>query len=400
MYRLFASAALVATASAVTTNYTSTVDPTKISIPSTPQTTSYDVTTECTYYQPPVPIIPTDWPLNWKVATTNNMNQTAEYQALNNSINWNSVPNISPRTLGANGALVTTGYDTVNDPDCWWTASQCTTPKAAGVLKDISACPEPETWGLTYDDGPNCSHNAFYDFLQQQNLKASMFYIGSNVMNWPYGAQRGVRDGHHIAVHTWSHPMMTTLSNQDVLAELYYATKMIKYVTGLTPLYWRPPLGDVDDRVRWIASQLNLTAIIWNLDTDDWAAGTGTVTVQQVQQNYQNFITMGTNGTFANTGNIVLSHEINNMTMGFATQNIPNIKKAYKNVVDVATCMNITHPYVETTVSFSGFAANNSGSSVSPAAGGSSGSKGSAASNTQANAALAIAALFAVVAFM
>ncbi|GAB5585765.1 hypothetical protein Unana1_00665 [Umbelopsis nana] len=400
MYRLFASAALVATASAVTTNYTSTVDPTKISIPSTPQTTSYDVTTECTYYQPPVPIIPTDWPLNWKVATTNNMNQTAEYQALYNSINWNSVPNISPRTLGANGALVTTGYDTVNDPDCWWTASQCTTPKAAGVLKDISACPEPETWGLTYDDGPNCSHNAFYDFLQQQNLKASMFYIGSNVMNWPYGAQRGVRDGHHIAVHTWSHPMMTTLSNQDVLAELYYATKMIKYVTGLTPLYWRPPLGDVDDRVRWIASQLNLTAIIWNLDTDDWAAGTGTVTVQQVQQNYQNFITMGTNGTFANTGNIVLSHEINNMTMGFATQNIPNIKKAYKNVVDVATCMNITHPYVETTVSFSGFAGNNSGSSVSPAAGGSSGSKGSAASNTQANAALAIAALFAVVAFM
>lgn len=223
-----------------------------------------------------------------------------------------------------------------------------------------------------------------------------MFYIGSNVMNWPYGAQRGVRDGHHIAVHTWSHPMMTTLSNQDVLAELYYATKMIKYVTGLTPLYWRPPLGDVDDRVRWIASQLNLTAIIWNLDTDDWAAGT-TVTVQQVQQNYQNFITMGTNGTFANTGNIVLSHEINNMTMDFATQNIPNIKKAYKNILDVATCMNITHPYVETTVSFSGVAGNSSSGSVSP--GGSSSSKGSAATSTQANAALAIAALFAVVAF-
>lgn len=422
MYRLFASAALVATASAVTTNYTSTVDPTKISIPSTPQTTSYDVTTECTYYQPPVPILPTDWPTNWKVATTNGMNATAEYQALYNSINWNSAPKINPRTMAATGGLDTTGYDVANDPDCWWTASQCTTPKAAGVLKDISACPEPgmcyaevyqpkkffffgcfwchspflETWGLTYDDGPNCSHNAFYDFLQQQNLKASMFYIGSNVMNWPYGAQRGVRDGHHIAVHTWSHPMMTTLSNQDVLAELYYATKMIKYVTGLTPLYWRPPLGDVDDRVRWIASQLNLTAIIWNLDTDDWAAGT-TVTVQQVQQNYQNFITMGTNGTFANTGNIVLSHEINNMTMDFATQNIPNIKKAYKNILDVATCMNITHPYVETTVSFSGVAGNSSSGSVSP--GGSSSSKGSAATSTQANAALAIAALFAVVAF-
>lgn len=399
MYGLIASAALIATASAVTTNYTSTVDPTKITIPSTPQTTSYDVTTECTYYQPPVPINLSDWPTNWKVATTNGMNQTAEFQALYNSIDWTKAPNVQPHTIGADGALVTTGYDVTTDPDCWWTASGCVTPKFPGVLKDISACAEPETWGLTYDDGPNCSHNAFYDFLQQQNLKASMFYIGSNVMNWPYGAQRGVRDGHHISVHTWSHPMMTTLNNQDVLAELYYATKMIKYVTGLTPLYWRPPLGDVDDRVRWIASQLNLTAIIWNLDTDDWAAGV-TVTVQQVQQNYQNFITMGTNGTFANSGNIVLSHEINNMTMGFAETYIPQIKKAYKNILDIATCMNITHPYVETTVSFPAFDSSNG---VSPGASGSSSSSGgsssSAATSTRSNAALVVAAVFACIAF-
>ena len=67
-----------------------------------------------------------------------------------------------------------------------------------------------------------------------------MFYIGSNVMAWPYGALRGVKDGHHLAGHTWSHQLMTSLSNQEVLAELYYTTKAIKYVTGLTPLYWRP----------------------------------------------------------------------------------------------------------------------------------------------------------------
>jgi hypothetical protein len=26
-----------------------------------------------------------------------------------------------------------------------------------------------------------------------------MFYIGSNIIDWPYGAMRGVADGHHIA---------------------------------------------------------------------------------------------------------------------------------------------------------------------------------------------------------
>lgn len=67
-----------------------------------------------------------------------------------------------------------------------------------------------------------------------------MFYIGSNVMNWPYGAQRGVKDGHHLAGHTWSHRLMTTLTNEEVLAELYFTQKAIKLVTGVTPKYWRP----------------------------------------------------------------------------------------------------------------------------------------------------------------
>jgi peptidoglycan/xylan/chitin deacetylase (PgdA/CDA1 family) len=92
----------------------------------------------------------------------------------------------------------------------------------------------------TYDDGPNCSHNALYDMLQRNNQRASMFYIGSNVLYWPYGALRGLKDGHHLCGHTWSHAKMTTLTNQEVLAELYYTAKAIKYVTGVTPLYWRP----------------------------------------------------------------------------------------------------------------------------------------------------------------
>lgn len=115
-------------------------------------------------------------------------------------------------------------------------------------------------------------------------------------------------------------------------------------------------LGDIDDRVRWIATQLGFTAILWNLDTDDWAAGTQPgVTEQTVNQNYENFITMGKNGTFANSGNIVLSHEINNMTMDFALKHFPEIKNAYKHITDVATCMNITQPYIEDSLTFPTF---------------------------------------------
>jgi hypothetical protein len=223
-------------------NFKSAVDPLNIQIASIPQTTSYDPATECAYYQPPSNFVfnPKEWPALWETATSNGMTNTAEFKAVYNAIDWTKAPSIPVRQHTAAGGLVMTGYDANADPDCWWSASVCTKPKIPDVNEDIYACPEPETWGLTYDDGPNCSHNAFYDYLEQQNLKASMFYIGSNVVNWPYGAQRGQKAGHHIADHTWSHQLMTTLTNTEVLAELYYTQKAIKMVTGVTPKHWRP----------------------------------------------------------------------------------------------------------------------------------------------------------------
>jgi hypothetical protein len=224
-------------------SFTSEINPLNISIPAISETTSLDPTTECAYYNPDASLITinaTEWPTIWDVATTNGMNTSAEFVALYNSIDWTKAPNIPVRTMTAAGGLDFTNYSATADPDCWWSASVCTKPKLADVNEDISNCPEPETWGLTYDDGPNCSHNAFYDYLQEQKLKATMFYIGSNVLDWPYGAMRGVVDGHHIAAHTWSHHYTTTLTNQEVLAEFYYTQKAIKLATGLTPRYWRP----------------------------------------------------------------------------------------------------------------------------------------------------------------
>lgn len=160
----------------------------------------------------------------------------------------------------------------------------------------------------------------------------------------------------------------------------------------------------MDDRVRWIATQLDLTAIIWNLDTDDWAANVmAGVTPDTVNQNYQNYITMGKNGSFTNSGNIVLSHEINNMTMDFFMNHYANIKASYKNVMDVATCMNITHPYAESTVSFATFgSATGTGNSTSSGSGSTAtpaGAKAGSASDAKSvlssfNGPLFIAALF------
>ncbi|CAG8829010.1 38400_t:CDS:2, partial [Gigaspora margarita] len=315
--------------------------------------TTFVISQECVPYSSSYDFS-SGYPNLWEVPTSDNFN-TDEFQQVYNSIDWTQVPDIQPHTL-VNGDIDQSNYPD-SDPDCWWTYNQCSTPNAPGVQPDVTICPEPETWGLTYDDGPNCSHNAFYDFLKKNNQQATMFFIGSNVADWPKEAKRALTDDHQICVHTWSHQYMTSLTNEEVVGELYYTLKAIKYVCGVTPLCWRPPFGDVDDRVRAIAQQLNFTmTVIWNLDTNDWdMEPDGSETSDQIDANFQSFVNMGQDGTFANSGCIVLEHELNNDTMSKAMEWYPKIVNAYQYVVPIATCMNVTQPYAESNVSYPSF---------------------------------------------
>ncbi|OAX32107.1 glycoside hydrolase/deacetylase [Rhizopogon vinicolor AM-OR11-026] len=296
------------------------------------------------------------FPAVWQPATivSNDTDAQAKYQSIQSQI-----PNIQPKgtqpaSLGGDFSGFTPTYPS-SDPDCWWTYDQCTTPKLAGLPPDLTAVPEPNTLGYGFDDGPNCSHNAFYDYLTQNDQKATMFYIGSNVMNWPLEAQRALADGHEICVHTWSHRYMTALTNDEVFAEFYYTMKAIKMIVGVTPTCWRPPMGDVDDRVRAIAHALGLRTIIWTYDSNDWREGTADITATDIDANYEALIARAQNGTFSTEGVIMLTHELNNFTMSEAMKFYDQLKAAFKYIVPMGVATNQTQPYVETGYSLPSF---------------------------------------------
>lgn len=292
------------------------------------------------------------FPKDWQVAgiMDNDSDAKQVWQDIQNSgvIPSNVQVKTANNETGDFMGVATSGYNTSSDPDCWWTATTCSTPKQKALATDLTTCPEPDTWGLTFDDGPNCTHNGFYDFLQQNNLKATMFYIGSNVLNNPLQAQRGIVDGHDICVHTWSHHYTTTLSNEQVFAELYYTAKVIKKVLGITPTCWRPPFGDVDDRVRAIAFGLGLRTIVWQEDTDDWEIEpSGHASTQKIDSNYQSIFSKS-----STESPIVLTHELVSQTMDEFQKMFPDLKKAYKNVVPLTACQNISKPYPDSPISY------------------------------------------------
>lgn len=68
-------------------------------------------------------------------------------------------------------------------------------------------------------------------------------------------------------MHTWSHTHLTVQTTEQIVAEFGWTRKAIKAVTGVTPVYMRPPYGDIDDRVRAIALAMGLVPIIWTRTT-------------------------------------------------------------------------------------------------------------------------------------
>src|ERR1700677_676727 len=129
----------------------------------------------------------------------------------------------------------------------------------------------------------------------------------------------------------------------------FFQIQAITLVIGVTPQCWRPPYGDVDvsvfiflvvptrdqhvfrtqDRIRAIAAVLNLRTVIWGYDSFDWMNGIDGYTVANVDENYQLLINNETSGNFGTAGAIMLTHELNNFTMGEAMKWYPALKASF-----------------------------------------------------------------------
>ncbi|KAI9497152.1 hypothetical protein BDB00DRAFT_805189 [Zychaea mexicana] len=214
------------------------------------------------------------------------------------------------------------------DPYCDWTFTGCTRET------DIVACPKGQ-WGITYDDGPTQFSPKLYDFLDQTQQKATLFLIGGQVIKYADLTERAFKAGHELAIHTWSHSYLTTLTTEQVVAELKWTETAIKEVTGFSPRFFRPPYGDIDDRVRGIAAALGFTPVIWNHDTDDWMAG------EQPGFNEQwidgNVTEWAAANATATEGGISLEHDLYQKTVDAAIRVLPVLQKSYK-VTTVGAC--------------------------------------------------------------
>ncbi|KAF8739239.1 hypothetical protein AX14_010403 [Amanita brunnescens Koide BX004] len=172
---------------------------------------------------------------------------------------------------------------------------------------DVWDAPEG-VFGTSFDDGPLPYTPKLVDFLASHGIITTHFMIGINILGYPTDFLAAFDKGHDIAVHTWTHPYMTTLSNEELVAEFGWTTLLIYNSTGgKIPKYWRPPYGDCDNRVRAIAKEVfGLTTVVWNQDTEDWSLTVkGGTTPDKVQSSMEKWLSGP-----KSPGLIILEHEL------------------------------------------------------------------------------------------
>lgn len=144
-----------------------------------------------------------------------------------------------------------------------------TAAPAASAAPKID-CARLKCLALTFDDGPGEHTPALLKVLEKEGAKATFFLVGKQVERRPSVARQEAAQGHAVGNHTYSHPSLPTLYDNDVLDELQTTQALIEEATGRRPTMFRPPYGHTDDRVLRLADQQDLAEILWTGTTLDW----------------------------------------------------------------------------------------------------------------------------------
>ena len=157
---------------------------------------------------------------------------------------------------------------------------------------------------LTFDDGPNQKLTPrLLDLLAEHHIHVTFFVLGENAEQHPEILQRAAREGHEIGNHSWSHPNLAKLSEENVRSQIKRTEELITNITGSRPAVFRPPYGSLTTHQKhFIHDELGYEIILWDVDPLDWKEPGPSVVSNRILKETR-------------PGSIVLSHDIHAQTI-------------------------------------------------------------------------------------
>jgi peptidoglycan-N-acetylglucosamine deacetylase len=145
--------------------------------------------------------------------------------------------------------------------------------------------PSEKRIALTFDDGPEDVYTPqILKILKQKDVKATFFLVGKQAREYPEQLKQIYREGHEIGNHTWDHPHLPELTDQQLNDNIQSTTEVIEEITGFKPELLRPPFGEIDDRQVALLNEQGYRTIMWTADTKDWSGLSAEEIVSIVKQ--------------------------------------------------------------------------------------------------------------------
>ena len=149
---------------------------------------------------------------------------------------------------------------------------------------------------LSFDDGPRAETTPkVLEILKKYNAHATFYIVGSHVEGNESIVKQIVAEGHELGDHSYSHPLLTKKSADEVYQEVHKTSDLIaKASGGLRPMSLRPPYGGFD---KMVSEQAGIAIVNWSIDSLDWQYRDAAKTIAHIKENTHN-------------GGILLMHDI------------------------------------------------------------------------------------------
>ncbi|KAG0266663.1 hypothetical protein BG011_001510 [Mortierella polycephala] len=205
----------------------------------------------------------------------------------------------------------------------------------------ITECTVPNSFAVTFDDGPGAWTHDLLDYLAKRNIKVTFFVNGENynLITAPDMAavvKRAFDEGHQIGSHTWSHADIST-SGVDVTNEMKKLDDALLKIIGVRPVYMRPPYGNTSPASLETLASLGYKVINWNVDSNDWKHPT------DFKADFEGYKTALQDPAARSKTFISLQHDAEQYTaMGFGKLAVEYVLSKGFNIMPVGTCLGDT----------------------------------------------------------
>ena len=132
---------------------------------------------------------------------------------------------------------------------------------------------------LSFDDGPSDRTERVLDLLREHGARATFFVIGQSVAGREPTLRRARAEGHELGSHTLTHPRLTEIQEDEVLAEIQGGLDAVEEVLGEAPRLFRAPGFHAEQRELAIVEELGLEAVFAHVDPRDWEPGRNSHTI-------------------------------------------------------------------------------------------------------------------------